>query len=535
MTNRVVLYLFVLAASILVPPSDAYGQEGRARARPVELTVEDLTAKLREVHVAIEESRASMLEAIQLARNHAARQERLIARQARLLEQLENARGVEPTDPPVDPPTRGDPPVDPPPVDPPPTVPPPLSWGAAPERIEPYRPAAVHAEVYPDGTFTFDGQRFQGGAVEAYSAVDATLGTGPVVLGIHGRAGPVDVGHAYSKWSDTYLKDKDAVGVEVYFVGRTPDAEIGPTFLGSREQDAGVFSPAAQVGFVDIGIRGSSGSFAVLQYGDVGELTFDGFWVLPDPGMASDGATYASAFHMGEDWEVLTFKGYQPRGLKLREHCFYLKPGGITQVLDCELFGGRRTGFQARPHSLPKPSPKPHGFFIADGNFAEDFGWNWTAAEGGQWISVWCSLEYPVRISNNRLTGARYGALGILKGVMSSGPYLTDDGWSHSNVFVYGNSFETGNDRAAVVVNDTRVLHWGPGNEVITTHPIPLTFGNEFGAVHANARRPGLVRFYGADSVPTFPVFEFDLGTGSYAPVEAEVLESMLVPLEQPR
>lgn len=373
-----------------------------------------------------------------------------------------------------------------PPLDPPGDLP-----EGAPDRVEPVKPTEIHAHVMPGESVR-----------DAYEKADSLLAEGEtVVLGIHGAAGAASMGFAYSQSSSDLFHDKDPEGINVAFIGMTEDAEIGPLFLGQKSED---FDPVKRAEFYDIGIHGRVDSFAVRQSGYVENIVFDNFWIVVNPGMES---TYTSGFHFHEDWKSLTLKRYQARNLPLREHCFYIKHGGFTQVLDCELYGGNRTGFQARPHSLPFSSPAPHGAFIADGNWANDFGWNHNQGDGGQWITVWCSLEYPVRISNNRCTNARFGCLGILRGAPSQGPYTTDDNWSHSNVYVYGNSMENNqSSRNCTEIVDARRVTIGEGNKLEGLRP--MAFGSQF-SDYVGARAPGEVIY---ETTPDWKIYNYEDG-----------------------
>tara|TARA_R110002126_G_scaffold188431_1_gene336820 strand:+ start:1558 stop:3060 length:1503 start_codon:yes stop_codon:yes gene_type:complete len=404
------------------------------------------------------------------------------------------------------------PPVDPPDI----VVPPSRGMAGAPERVDPIRPSRtrVDAHVFP-GRYEIGGKSFPGLPADAYAAVDETLrGEGVIVLGIYGDVGRVSLGHAYSKWSDDKFEDKDSIGIQVVFIGLDAGAAVGPIFLGSRDEDRDKFDPVDTASFFDIGIKGESGTYAFRQHGWIREMIWDRVWIKPHPVTQSMSVPYLSAFNFHKDWDSLTLKAYEPRGLQLGEHVAYIKGGGFTQILDCNLFGGRRTGFQDRSHGddgSGHPSPKRHGAFIADGNFAEGFGWNHINESGGQWMTVWSSLEFPVRISNNTCTDARYGCLGISKGVTSSDPYVTDDGWSHSNVYIWGNTFENKRaKRSCVSITDVRDgIHFGTGNDFtgpdVGSHT--MVFGSQWGFKNAGTTQPEVWKFY--SELPTWPVHRY--------------------------
>lgn len=414
---------------------------------------------------------------------------------------------------------------------PPPPPPPPPAWDDLPERVEPveYSIEDVHAHVYP-GRWTYGRNSFDSDTplADAYKYVDARIGDEPVVLGVHGEVGSIGVGSAYSKWSADLLDDKDPEGIEVVCIGLDDGAVVGPVFLGE------VYVPVERVEFHDLGIRGHKDSFAIRQRGKANHIVFSNFWIVPHWEID----TYTSGFHLHEDWESLTLHGYQAKGLEFREHCFYLKPGGFTQVLDCELWGGNRTGFQSRSHGAGtwssggtfEASPAPHGAFIADGNWANGPGWNHANPDGGQWMTVWCSLEYPVRISNNVCTDARYGCLGILQGPVSGGePYLTEDGFSHSNVFIFNNRFENNRaERSNVVLAAARNIHFGTGN-VFESNRYPLSINNEWAYKYTSARPVSSLNIYGEEALPVFDVWFCEQSTLEYRKLSEEELREMMI------
>lgn len=417
--------------------------------------------------------------------------------------------------------TRREPPI----IDPPPTTP--HTMADAPERIEPPTLPEPDVLVYADGRYRIPGDLtlkfYSGTPRDAYAAVEAKL-TRPrrIVLGIYGNVGMVGLGHAYSIYGDDQFNAKGDWKIDVAFVGMGASAAVGPVFLGSREQDAGKFSVCDSAHFKSIGINGDSGTYAFRQHGYCRDFTFEDVWIVRHPNMAGMDVPYISAFMLHKDWDSMTLKGYQPRGMKLGEHVAYLKGGGFTQLLDNNLFGGRRTGFQDRSHGRDSDgqiSPSRHGDFVADGNWADGFGFNHAEASGGQWMTVWSSLESKVRISNNRCTDARYGCLGISKGVASSNPYLTHDGLSHSNVYIFGNEFENKRaQRSCVSLADARAIHMGAGNKF--TGPRfgahTMVFGSQWGWKHAGAQVPNTWWYYGREAIPTWPVHQYMPATDSF-------------------
>lgn len=424
-------------------------------------------------------------------------------------------RRAEPLPPPVI--------VDPPPRQRPPVTPPNGGWiapgmSAAPRRIDPVQPsrAMIDAEVFENGTWRIvhTGRTGFGMARDAYEAFEATLDSPrKIVLKIHGNVGRVSMGHAYSKHSSDLFRSERGWMIDVAFVGADDNAAVGPVFLGSRSEDAGTFDVCKSAHFFGVGINADPDPYAFRQHGYLEELIFDKVWINENAGYVAQAGMHRSAFLFHNDWEHLTLKGYEPRGMRMEEHVAYIQGGGFTQILDCNLYGGRRTGYQDRSHQdSDYPSPPRHGAFIADGNWAEGFGFNHSEASGGQWLTNWFSGEYPVRISNNRCTDARYGCLGIAKGVPTSMPYLTHDGLSHSNVYIWGNEFENKRaQRTCVSLADARMIHFGEGNDF--TGPVhgghTMVFGSQWGWKNAGAQVPIDWGFYGAAALPTWSTHRY--------------------------
>lgn len=101
--------------------------------------------------------------------------------------------------------------------------------------------------------------------------------------------------------------------------------------------------------------------------------------------------------------------------------------------------------------------------------------------------------------------------MGISKGVKSSGPYLTDDGFSHTNVYIWGNTFENKRaKRSCVSITDVRDgIHFGTGNDFtgpdVGSHT--MTFGNQWAYKNSDAKQPEVWRFY--NELPTWPVHQY--------------------------
>lgn len=397
------------------------------------------------------------------------------------------------------------------------------TWVSPLERLDPVRPTSIDAEIR-SGSWRFPGGEFVAAeypARAAYEAVEQRAGhEGLVTIGVSGAGGRVSLGGSGWGRSDASIVQDDEP-IEVAYVGLDDGAELGPIFLGGDDYEV------AYVAFHGLGIRGHSDSFAIRQNGPAGEIVFDEFWILEH----HEVERYTSGLHLHGDWERLTLKGYQPRGLAFREHVFYLKPGGVIQVLDCNLWGGNYTGLQARSHGESTDgryaaSPAPHGEILIEGNYCDGWGWNHDGGGGGAWLSVWCSLEYTVAVRGNVLTDGRYAGLGILQGVPYTSPYLTEDGYSHADVWVEGNSFETRrSSRAAGTFTAARELHFA-GENVFDGGAHDLVFQDAFTQDHTTALPVGSIVVHGTEAIPAG---ESKTWTGSgYAPfpLDGYVLEA---------
>ena len=392
--------------------------------------------------------------------------------------------------------------------------PPDHAWVSPVERFDPVRPTDVHAHIYPGRYVMPSGESVQSDypVADAYEALEPYV-DGLVVLGIHGAAGRVAIGTSWSKWDHALLNDDEPV--EVAFVGLDDAAEVGPLMLGSGIQDV------HRAEFYDLGIRGAPDTFAVRLAGKVDHLVFDGFWILPAPNVE----LYTSGIYLSRDWETLTLKDYEARGLPFREHCFYLKPGGRTQVLDCELWGGNYTGSQCRssgPTTDGKhgPSPIPHGEILYEGNFADGFGWNHINPGGGRWITIWSSLENRVAIRGNALTDGRYGGLGVSQGVPSTSPYLTTDNYSHAEVWIEGNEFRTPrSSRSTGGLTAAREIHFA-GTNVFQGGPRDLVLNGWWSQKYTEALPVGSIIVHGLTAIPDAEAIEYDMPTDSYHQVD---------------
>lgn len=388
------------------------------------------------------------------------------------------------------------------------------AWASPLERIEPARPRILDGEARP-GAYRLAGGEWlpsSSPASELYRLIQAQPGhSGEVSIGVRGAIGRVAIGTSWSS-SDPALIVSDSV--DVVFVGLDENATLGPLEVGSR------FCDVARAAFFDLGIRGAPDTFAVRQVWPVGQLDFVGFWVVPDPAVAQ----YASLFHLAGGWDSLTLEGFESRGLTEREHVFYLKPGGRTQVLDCELVGGNRCGVHVRSHGPSSDgkyaaSPRPSGPILIEGNHADGFGWEHANADGGSWITVYSSLENVVAIRGNDLEDGRYGGILVSQGVPYTGPYLTDDGYSHSEVWIEGNTFRAPRgDRMVAGISAAREVHLA-GENVIEGGNQALVWWPQWEQTYTSARPVGSIAVHGADAVPSCPSVTWDVAAKAYKPL----------------
>jgi plasmid stabilization system protein ParE len=395
-----------------------------------------------------------------------------------------------------------------PPVDPPD----PGSWDELlPQRTEPVKPTSAHAQVYPD-RYEFGGNtaHTSNPIVDAFGAVDGAMGPEseePVVLALHGPCGRVGLGTA-SSLNSSWLLRPSRPGIRLALIGASEDAVAGPFGFG-RDPDDGPWPHVDYFGQFDCGIKGNPDSFAIRSRGEIrGTCEFDNWWIVPD----KPERKYTSMLHLKDGWDELTLKRYQARGLLTKEHIPYLKHGGRTQILDCELQGGNRTGGMTRPHKLyfssstSSASPPPTGDYIVDGCHATNFGSEHDGADGGQWITVYASAALGVRprcrVTNNRLEGCRYGGIGVLWGG-SEKSYTIERGVNHchAEVFVGGNTMRDC-ARKAAHIEATEHVHIGPGNDLDN-----LVFNDDDESAAIKS-----IKIYGEESIPSCPTSIFEDG-----------------------
>lgn len=353
---------------------------------------------------------------------------------------------------------------------------------------------------------------------ECYAEVDKGLPEGlPVIIQVQGVVeGYVGIGCAWGSPENFSLRDKDEEGINVMFLGMTPEARIGPIFLGED------FDKVERAEFSNLGLKGHNDSFAVRQLGYVKNLVFNDFWIQKKVGHPQN--KYESLMHLGEGWRSLYIGGYEARGHEVQHHCFYLKGGGETRIVNNELWGGNRTGVQIRPHQEPWSSPPPTGNIYIQNNYAQNFGWNHENPDGGGWISVWSSLNHRVIITGNTCTNARYSCLVVAQPVAAQNPYLTRDGYSHGFVGVMGNTFDnTGSQRACVSFTATRVLVLGPNNNWTSNQHV-MEIDTWWSATYTDALPVRDWWLLGNQSIPSFPIHTWDYAQGEYREIFSDEL-----------
>jgi len=271
------------------------------------------------------------------------------------------------------------------------------------------------------------------------------------------------------------------------YVGLTPDATVGPLIQKGR-----MIGPLE---FHNIGIRPAPDSFCFRQLAPLGRLVLKNWWFV--------GANQTSGLHLGKGWDFLHVEGYQPRDSRFLEHVLYIKGGGRTQIVDNEMLGSGRSFVQYRPHGAgtdPYPfdaTPLPSGPILIEGNKSKGFGYDHEQIGGGAVITVWCSLEWPVVIRNNEITNCRTGGIMVGQGATNTHPPLTDDGYSHSLIWIEGNTVEsTGSQgadpRHAVSISAARDVVFAGKNTFASDRRYDLVVDADFSA-RQGARRCGRV------------------------------------------
>jgi len=163
-------------------------------------------------------------------------------------------------------------------------------------------------------------------------------------------------------------------------------------------------------------------------------------------------------------WRRHRWRGERPNtpGVNLREHSGYLKSSrGQTWILENDLRGGNRTGFQIRPEV--DHNERPVGPVVIAYNRADGYGWNNGRTpetfDGGSALTVWTNPEGPTFIFRNEVTDAKYGCL-MVGGQPEGLNWFNENGFPIRDVYVADNHFENRNgDRGAVSLTAIEDLH----------------------------------------------------------------------------
>lgn len=287
----------------------------------------------------------------------------------------------------------------------------------------------------------------------------------PVTIGVLDDAGEGVMGGGWSLHSPRSVFSKSAAGgfddIRIEIVGLTPSCEVSVSW-DSR------WGKPAYIGLFNIGIRGRKDSFIIRANGGIGRLIMDGCWWLPAKEFTATKERHASGMHIDKWGELIwrnhKWRGVQPGtpGINLREHSAYLKSAqGGTWIVNNDLRGGNRTGFQIRPE--PAHNEAPSGAVVIAGNYADGYGWNNgsdpSSFDGGSCITVWSNPNAATYVVNNRIIDAKYGCLAIT----AQGPgldYLGEAGFPIGPVYVYGNTFENGRaKRDVAAITSTQAVH----------------------------------------------------------------------------
>jgi hypothetical protein len=373
----------------------------------------------------------------------------------------------------------------PPVVEPPVLEPPVLDIGAWPEAL-PFNAPPMPAYIVPtiddcewierDGILTSTkGLASVRSVHDAYRASMAAGQEKPITFGVFDNLGRAVVGGLYNSEADHSITQPDEAGgwakdLEVEFVGLDESCELS---IGWSQQ----WGYAAYVGVFNIGIRGQNDSFILRANDGVGRVIIDGCWWLPFIKPDGTPTMHASGMHL-DKWQTLVWRRHQFRGetpdqpgTNLREHSAYLKScvgdaesGGGSWIIENDLRGGNRTGFQFRPAPIGQyANPRPRGPIVIAYNFADGYGWNHgdggETYDGGGCITSWIGPESPVYVFRNRISDAKYACL-VLSGQAPERNYLNEDGWPIQSAYIFGNEFENKRgDREAVILSAIENLH----------------------------------------------------------------------------
>ena len=278
------------------------------------------------------------------------------------------------------------------------------------------------------------------------------------------NAGEAVFGGGYSRSSNrsVFIETEDGFeNLQAEFLGLTDTAEVQVSWDTK-------WGRVDYLGLFNIGLRGPNDSFVIRANSGIGRLIIDGCWWLAHTEFAQRGGRHASGMHI-DNWDLLVWRRHKWRGetpespgINLREHSGYLKSSnGETWIVQNDLRGGNRTGFQIRPQA--SNNDRPVGPVVIAYNRAEGYGWNNGSTpetfDGGSAISVWSNPDAPTFIFRNTITDAKYGCL-MVGAQDHERNWYNDQGYPIADVHVAENVFDNPRaDRGAVSVSGVEALH----------------------------------------------------------------------------
>jgi len=301
-----------------------------------------------------------------------------------------------------------------------------------------------------------------------------------LVVGVKGSVGPVRIGGEFAMHK--------GFPANIAFVGVTEDAKVGPFDYTKK---AGTH-PIDTIEVHRAKVKAAKDSFAWRQLAPMQRL------ILNDFGFENHEAhgSHVSGLHFSKGFAAMTLKGFKPSdNWWANEHeLLYGKGGGELQILDCEGKNGQRSLVHWRPHGAGTYSkgsfdatPKPRGPVLIDGIKSQGFGWGFGGhnIDGGALLSLWMGLEQPVIVRNVEIAECRTGGIMVGQGAANTNPYLTEDGYSFSDVYMENVSChvngKVGSDpRHAVSCSSIRNLLFGPGNEYHSENRFDLVLDARF-------------------------------------------------------
>ena len=194
----------------------------------------------------------------------------------------------------------------------------------------------------------------------AYRASVAASHPLPVTFCVVDNAGEAVFGGGYSRSSNrsVFIETEDGFeNLQAEFLGLTDTAEVQVSWDTK-------WGRVDYLGLFNIGLRGPNDSFVIRANSGIGRLIIDGCWWLAHTEFAQRGGRHASGMHI-DNWDLLVWRRHKWRGetpespgINLREHSGYLKSSnGETWIVQNDLRGGNRTGFQIRPQ--PSNNDRP--------------------------------------------------------------------------------------------------------------------------------------------------------------------------------